>query len=285
MNRTNETVHFVLQQWVDKLSYFQQLSNEQIGISLSDKEQYIAYQPAPKLDLKIVHGQPIPPQAAIRQALNEKRRVVKRVDENAFGLPFIVIAVPIYDGNGMVIGGFAVTKPVERQDQLKSMSGQLMDSLGILAGSTEEISAQTVEMAVLTREMAQLAAVSQNGMKESGEILVILKNIVTQTNLLGLNAAIESARVGEMGRGFGVVAAEIRKLSAECAGSITHIANIIGTMQQEANKNSERIRQVSEMITQIVAAITQVAEATESANLRVIELDQMAASLSEDGIH
>ena len=101
--------------------------------------------------------------------------------------------------------------------------------------------------------------------EEIGQIVETIVSISGQTNLLALNAAIEAARAGEHGRGFAVVAEEIRKLAENSQDAAQHIAELIGTIQDETKKavdamhhGNKGVRQGADVVKEAMGEFSQV---------------------------
>ena len=152
---------------------------------------------------------------------------------------------------------------VEQTNELQDSMQKLLDgsssqasSLQQSAAAIEEISSSMQNVNDKTTEVARQAEDIKN-------IVGVIKDIADQTNLLALNAAIEAARAGEHGRGFAVVADEVRKLAERTGKSLTEIEANVNILVQGVNDMSESIKEQTQGVTQINEAIAQLESVTQ----------------------
>ena len=144
----------------------------------------------------------------------------------------------------------------DSMNKLLNGSSSQASSLQQSAAAIEEISSSMQNVSDKTTEVARQAEDIKN-------IVGVIKDIADQTNLLALNAAIEAARAGEHGRGFAVVADEVRKLAERTGKSLNEIEANVNVLVQGVNDMSESIKEQTAGVTQINEAIAQLESVTQ----------------------
>ncbi len=137
------------------------------------------------------------------------------------------------------------------------------------------------QVAVTVKESAQLIAVLGQRSDQIGEIIGVIKDIAEQTNLLALNAAIEAARAGEQGRGFAVVADEVRKLAERTATATSEIAAMISTIQLETGNAVTTMEKGSHDVNEVVTLANQAGQSLLNINNSVKHVVEMIEAISE----
>lgn len=272
----------ILRRYEELASQLNDLTPIDLGVGVFDLEKCLVYIPGKKMNLGAKTGDPVKPGSSVHRAMTEKRRIFVRVGREVYGQAYLGVALPIYNEAREVIGGIAVTEPVDKFDQAREIADKLYDNTSVLASTTEEISAQTEEIASVCQVLAQISQKLKDQVKEMDTILGFIRSIANQTNLLGLNAAIEAARVGDMGRGFGVVAGEIRNLSNRSGESIKQIESLIIGMQGDSDQVYKQMNYVDSVVSEVASAITNVANSVQQVAEMSEKLNKLAVSLESD---
>ncbi|MGF1701586.1 methyl-accepting chemotaxis protein [Photobacterium makurazakiensis] len=172
------------------------------------------------------------------------------------------------------------------------------EGLSEVIATKVRIKALSDDLSQTSDEVASLSSLSEN----IGSVLDVIKGIAEQTNLLALNAAIEAARAGEQGRGFAVVADEVRSLALRTRQSTEEITTIIGSLQEQtsevvehigrcqelgnvsveqADSAEQKINQIMADMQQIMDTSTQIATAVEQQSQVSDEIGQNVAAIRD----
>jgi Predicted sensor domain len=166
-----------------------------------------------------------------------------------------------------------------QQMKLKSVTNLLTDGLGQISATMEQLaaSASTVSenQVNLNTEIKNVNVVTS----KIDAVMDFIKEIADETRLLGLNAAIEAARAGEAGLGFGVVAQEIRKLSADSKETVGKIKDLTTSIKESVDKTVTMGNETTTTIEQQTAAIEQVTVSVMEISNLTEQLNNLANNL------
>ena len=176
-------------------------------------------------------------------------------------------------------------------------SKTISDSLQTIAAAVEEMTASIGEISVNAVKASEMAAEavhvtdSTNAIiaklgkstSEIGDVIKLITSIAEQTNLLALNATIEAARAGEAGRGFAVVASEVKELARETAEATEEISAKIEAIQSDTEGAVDAISNISGIIKRINDIQAVIATAVEEQSATSAEMSKSITTAAEGG--
>ncbi|HEX9062909.1 MAG TPA: methyl-accepting chemotaxis protein [Clostridia bacterium] len=213
----------------------------------------------------------LPESDAIYIAMRKNTTVDMVVPKEVFGFEFRALAIPLKDKNNNVIGGLGIAFSLENSLKVIDMAQKVSNSAQQTSSATQEISASSVELASYQLELKSHAKAIADKIEETSKILQFINSIASTSSMLGLNASIEAAKAGEHGKGFSVVASEIRKMAEESSKSVAGIKGTLGNI-------NDRMKEMNVSIEQIVNIGQQQAAATQELSASTQEL----AAISEE---
>lgn len=218
--RYNDAIHIILDGYV-----------YDCAVGLTDGLSWLRFESRLPFDIGISQDCSVHPKALAREAIRNRCHQDKVVT-GVYLKPLRIISVPIWDNNS-VVGAISVFLSIALQEETKQIIRTLTNDIVHLSNGLEKLKRDTADMC--------------DCVSRTDSILKIVNDIAANTNILGINAAIEAAHAGDKGAGFSVVANEIRKLSSSSAESIKDIKKILKDVMDRLgtiNKDIDRLNSI-----------------------------------------
>ncbi len=179
----------------------------------------------------------------------------------------------------------------DTSEHISETSGKAGEAAKAGVSGVDSAVAAMEEIRATVDECAQAVAELDKGSAHIGEVIGAIQGIAEQTNLLALNAAIEAARAGEHGRGFAVVADEVRKLAEQSAEAAEDIAGTLSSVQgitqravSSMQAGTERVKNGSKVVNRAGGKFREIAGHIEEVDQLVKESARTASALSDDSM-
>ena len=254
------------------------LMQEDMSISVYDTEKLLIYIPATTFNLNLRPGEPLVDGDILSTAIKGNKEMAATVPKEIFGVPFASRVIPLHDEQGRVIGGVGVAMSIERANQLHDVAEKLSSIVENTVDSLEDLTRSAFDLANRVSGVSDQMKEVSSGADQIGEISKVVKGVSEQSNLLGLNAAIEAARAGEAGRGFSVVADEIRKLATNSKENVTQIDEIIKGIGEAINNLNTAFAGITEFVDHQVSSIQEISTIVQDIGKSSQTLLQMAGN-------
>ncbi|MFB5189938.1 methyl-accepting chemotaxis protein [Alicyclobacillus fastidiosus] len=275
----NPQIHPTIEVLVQLAPLLGEIFPDDVTIGVCDLNTLWGTVPGKTFSLGLTPGYQITPGDGMYEAVHSGKPTKTFVPKEVFGVPIMACSIPVHDRNGEVIGAIGAGASMERYTYLSSVALNLSSSIEQISASIQELAAS---VNVLSNNMADIFVQSSEVLSSINEIKKLserVRGISDTTKILGLNASIEAARTGEIGKGFSVIAQEVRKLASDAKSQTEGIAQSVYAIEQLIRRLSESISVVNQETESQSAATEQFASAIQTLSQNAADLAKYAESI------
>jgi methyl-accepting chemotaxis protein len=236
----------ILEKLIETAPLFKSFLQQDVGIAISDTTKYLLVLDGENVKFTFKEGDTMKAlgfQSMLDEMMRSRKTTTTIVPREVAGITLKSVISPIINSKNEIVGFFSVTLNIDKVSQLEGVSENLKSSLEETNSSIQEIAAGAKELNNKVSSIKNNAMVAEESIKLGNSAIELIQAISAQSNLLGLNAAIEAARAGVNGQGFSVVASEMRKLATQSKETAIKVSD---SLQQIEKTVKEVIKDVND---------------------------------------
>ena len=225
-----------------------QIIEEDCAIVIKDNKKFIFVEEGKNIKITIKAGMP-----AMDTPATEKVKSTKNPDYTVwfvkeYGTYAKHSTVPIFYENRDIIGMYSFIRDATQEEKNKVTSDELINEISDVETAIKIISESAEEISKKLNEIIKISSKSYEDIEKSNEALKLIDTTTRKTNILGINANIESARAGELGRGFSVVAKEMMKLASQSGTMSKEIEDSLMRMKSNVEATLDAMNKFQEIV-------------------------------------
>lgn len=251
---------------------------DDVAFAVTDLERYLRVVCNGSIRPNVKPGDPVPAGSAVYEAIKSGTVTTQLVPQDVYGIAVKATAIPLKGQSDKNIGMITFAASLRQQQQISEMSHAMASALQQISTAIISISSGMQLLAVENDNILATLNKTEEEAKRTDAVVNFVKSITVQTNLLGLNATIESARAGELGLGFGVVANEIRKLAVSSNQNLTEIEETLKSVKDRISHTVSSVTKTNQVFGAQATALEEITTAIQELNVKVQQLAQMASN-------
>lgn len=268
----------VLQEFIRMAPYIPSFIDEPVSVAITNREAFIFNQSCKELPVSFELGKPFPKGNTPSLAMKSGEIMVREVSEQVYGIPFKSYAIPLRE-DGEIVGCLMLAKSITVIKNSKKAISDLSEEVGEITGVINGITSDVQKSSENTYEVNKLIDELLLETEKMNSILATINKLSNSTKILGLNASIESARAGEAGRGFSVVAQEIGRLSANTTQAALEITQMLASIEGQLQAIGSKSQETTDNFMQQAASLQEIAASMDNLNANVKVIDDYMKQL------
>ena len=225
-----------------------QIIEEDCAIVIKDNEKFLFVEEGKNIKIPVKAGMPAMDTPATEKVKSERKPDYTVWFVKEYGTYAKHSTIPIFDENRNIIGMYSFIRDATEEEKNKVTSEELINEISDVETAIKTITESAEEISKKLNEIIKISSKSYEDIEKSNEALKLIDTTTRKTNILGINANIESARAGELGRGFSVVAKEMMKLASQSGTMSKEIEDSLMRMKSNVEATLDAMNNFQEIV-------------------------------------